>query len=245
MQVSFDNPFFDEISRYPVRFAVPVFFGDSPSRSFSASLQNGTASLLKLRDRFLAITCHHVLQGFRERSATGTSYFQIGHIRMAPDQYVIAESSALDLAVIDLTSFVGREPYVTEAAFASAPQWPPKSVTTDDVICMAGFPGVWRDQVDLAYLRFYSFSSGAAEVVSVREQQIASTVQLQDCVTQINHGLVMGSLGGLSGGPVFAWRKQPVLHAELIGFIFEYQESLDLMLVRSASVIREDGTLDA
>jgi hypothetical protein len=82
-------------------------------------------------------------------------------------------------------------------------------------------------------------------VVSVRDQQIATTVEIQDCVTQINHGLVLSSLGGLSGGPVFAWRKVPVLHAELVGFIFEYQENFDLMLVRSATVIREDGTLDA
>ena len=91
----------------------------------------------------------------------------------------------------------------------------------------------------------YSYSSGAAEVLSVGDNQVATTVQIQDCITQINHGKVWGSLGGLSGGPVFAWRKTPVLIAELIGFIYEYQESLDLMLVRSAVVIREDGTLDA
>jgi hypothetical protein len=54
---------------------------------------------------------------------------------------------------------------------------------------------------------------------------------------------VFGFLGGLSGGPVFAWRKTPVLVAELVGFIYEYQESLDLMFVRSAAVIREDGRL--
>lgn len=243
MEVSFDNPFFDEMSKYPVRFAVPVFFGDPPNWSFAASLSNGTASLLRLGNRFLAITCHHVLEGFRKRSATEATFFQLGYVRMVPDQYVIAESSELDLAVLDLTPFIGQTPYVTEAAFVSAPAWPPRAVTTDDVICMAGFPGVWRDQVDLGHLRFYSFSSGAAEVVSVRDQQIATTVQIQDCVTQINHGLVLGSLGGLSGGPVFAWRKVPVLYAELVGFIFEYQANLDLMLVRSATVIREDGTL--
>jgi len=245
MEVSFDNPFFDEISKYPVRFAVPVFFGDSPKRSFTASLSNGTASLLKLGNKFLAITCHHVLDAFRRRSATTATIFQLGYVRMTPDEHLIAESAELDLAVLDLTPFVGRVQYVTEAAFVSAAAWPPGSVSTEDVICMAGFPGVWRDQVDLGHLRFYSFSSGAAEVVSVRNRQITTTVQIQDCVTQINHGLVLGSLGGLSGGPVFAWRKAPVIHAELIGFIFEYQENLDLMLVRSATVIREDGTLDA
>jgi hypothetical protein len=27
---SFDNPFFDEMAKYPIRFSTPVFFGDSP-----------------------------------------------------------------------------------------------------------------------------------------------------------------------------------------------------------------------
>lgn len=39
--------------------------------------------------------------------------------------------------------------------------------------------------------------------------------------------------------------QEPVLPGELIGLIYEYQESVDLMFVRLASVIRSDGTLDA
>jgi hypothetical protein len=54
--VSFDNPFFDQITRYPVQFAAPVFFGDSPNISNSASLNNGTAALVKLGDKYLAVT---------------------------------------------------------------------------------------------------------------------------------------------------------------------------------------------
>jgi len=121
----------------------------------------------------------------------------------------------------------------------------PSERLTDDVLCLAGFPGIWRDQVSLGYLRFYSFSSGASEVLAVTDNQIVTTVKAEACIWQINHGKVLGSLGGLSGGPVFAWRKTPILIAELVGFIYEYQENLDLMLVRSAGVIREDGGLAA
>lgn len=245
MKVTFDNPFFDEISKYPVKFAAPVFFGDSPNTSFDASLSNGTATFLKLQGRFLAVTCHHVLEGCRKFQSARSTFFQLGYVRMAPAEHLVAESRELDLAVFDMTPFVGKVRYFTEANFASPLTWPPQAVSTDDVICLAGFPGVWRDQVDQGYLRFYSYSSGAAEVVSVQDRKIVTTVQIQDCINQINHGLVWGSLGGLSGGPVFAWRKTPILVAELVGFIYEYQESLDLMFVRSAGVIREDGTLDA
>src|SRR5439155_8915756 len=63
--LSFANPFFDEISKYPGRFATPVFFGESPYASYAAGLSNGTASLVKLQNRFLAVTCQHVLQVYR------------------------------------------------------------------------------------------------------------------------------------------------------------------------------------
>jgi hypothetical protein len=52
----------------------------------------------------------------------------------------------------------------------------------------------------------------------------------------------MGSLGGLSGGPVLAWRKTPILIAELVGFIYKYHDGFDLMYVRAAKVIRQDAT---
>ncbi len=67
-------------------------------------------------------------------------------------------------------------------------------------------------------------------------------IDVEQCVSQFNNGVVMGSLGGLSGGPVFVWRKEPILIAELVGFICEYQHTLDLMYIRLANVIREDGT---
>lgn len=245
VEVTFDNPFFDEISKYPVRFAAPVFYGDSPHATFSASLNNGTATLVKLGDKYLAVTCHHVLEGFRQSASVRHGFFQLAHVQMVPDQHLVDESRGLDLAVLDMTRFVGKAPYLTEANFVCPTAWPPGVVSKDDVLCLAGFPGVWRDQVNLGYIRFYSYSSGAAEVLSIRDNQFATTVQIQDCITQINHGKIWGSLGGLSGGPVFAWRKTPVLIAELVGFIYEYQENFDLMLVRSAAVIREDGTLIA
>lgn len=243
VEVSFDNPFIDEICKYPVQFAAPVFYGDSPHTTTSAWLNNGTATLVKLRDKYLAITCHHVLNGFRESKQVRGGSFQLAGVSMNPEQYLIDEHSGLDLAVLDVSQFVDSSSHLAEANFVCPIAWPPNAVSTDDVLCLAGFPGVWRDQMDLGYLRFYSFSSGAAEVLSVRDNQIATTIQIQDCITQINHGKVWGSLGGLSGGPVFVWRKGPVLIAELVGFIYEYQNILDLMLVRSAVVIREDGTI--
>lgn len=242
-EVSFSNPFFDEVGKYAVRFAVPVIFGDSPGRVRDASLQNGTATLLRLGDRYLAITCHHVIEGFRRARAEGRSFFQVAHTEMDPEARLVDANENLDLAVIDVTEWVGKEGQFSTANFVNPGVWPPRPIVEDDVLSFAGFPGVWRDQVDLAHLRFYSLSSGASQVKSVQDRGLVTAIEFEECVTQVNFEKKLGSLGGMSGGPVFVWRTAPILVAELVGFIYEYQESLDLLMVRSAGVVHEDGRI--
>lgn len=241
--VSFSNPFFDEISKYPVKFATPVFFGESPHTSSSAFIRNGTSTLLMLDGRYLGVTCQHVLEGYRQFKQNNDGFFYMGPIQINPEQCLISEDKEYDLAIFDLSNLVGKVPELNEAKFVKPSTWPPNDISKEDVICMAGFPGIWRDQMSLGHLRFYSYSSGAAEVVSVRENSFVTTVKIADCITQINHGKIWGSIGGLSGGPVFVWRKTPILIAELVGFIYEYQESFDLMFVRSGNVIGVDGKI--
>ena len=228
MEVTFSllNPFFDRISTYAVDYATPVFFGESPYSSYAAKLANGTATLVKFENRFCAVTCWHVIDGYRRSRAEGATAFQIGPFRMDPEEHLIGEDEEFDLAVLDLTSLMDRTDDLGESKFVRPVCWPPQSVSTTDILCLGGFPGIWREQADRGYLRFYSFSSGTCEVRSVRDNQIVTTVQIEDCISQIRDDRVWGSLGGLSGGPVFVWRKTPILVAELVGFIYEYQETL-------------------
>lgn len=243
MKVSFSDPFFDEISKYPVKFAMPVFFGESPLSSISALTRNGTMSLLQLGGKYLGVTCHHVLDGYRQLAGINEKLFYIGSLHIDPEQALISEDEGYDLAVFDLSEYVDKVPNLDKPKFVKPRTWPPSDISSEDVICMAGFPGIWRDQIRLGHFRFYSYSSGAAEVTSVNEKYLVTRVQIADCITQVNHGKIWGSLGGLSGGPVFVWRKTPILIAELVGFIYEYQESLDLMYVRLGNVIGPGGNI--
>ncbi|PYV74214.1 MAG: hypothetical protein DMG96_20835 [Acidobacteria bacterium] len=240
--VSFDNPFFDELAKYPVRFSTPVFFGDSPFASYSAALRNGTGSLLKLKDKYLGVTCEHVLRQYR-RLKEAQTVFHFGRIEINPEECLISENRDYDLVVFDLTRFVGAVSDFTGAKFVYPTAWPPRGVSREDVICLGGFPGIWREQINLGHLRFYSFSSGAGQVHAVGEHHLMTRFEVDKCVTQFNNGLVLGSLGGLSGGPVFVWRKEAILTAELVGFISEYQTDYDLMRVTSANLIQDNGSL--
>ena len=241
---TFTNPFDEGLSTYAIRFAQPVFFGQSPAAAYSATLASGTGSLIRFGEKFIGITCHHVLSAYRTRRRVDPqTVFHFGRINFDPEHYLIAENAKLDLVTLDLTSFVGKVNELTAVSFVDPIRWPPGPVVTDDVIAFAGFPGIWREQVSLGYLRFYAFSSGAGPVSSIGDQHLVTRIEFEECVAAIRDGLVMGSIGGLSGAPVFVWRSKPILFAELVGFVTEYQESLDLLYVRRANCLQIDGGL--
>jgi hypothetical protein len=234
--------FTDELTNYPVRFAQPVFFGEAPYLSESASISNGTMSMVKFNNKFMGVTCQHVLEGYRSKVGDcKTLVFQMGMLEINPLTYLIDESETYDLALFDLTDFVGKVDNLNESNFAEFPD-SSKDVSIDDIICFAGFPGVWRKQLSLGKLQFYSFSHGACGVNSVGEGYFYTRVEIEECLTKINNGIVLGSLAGMSGGPVFAWRRNGILRAELVGFIKEYGENFDLMYIQSANVLSQDGT---
>lgn len=154
---TFETPFQDVVAKYAMGFAQPVFFGDSPAQAYSAQLFNGTASLLRLGERYLAVTCAHVLEGFRsERARSAATIFQIGRQSLDPEPFLASESSALDLAVLDVSPLVRDGGDLEPANFSVALQWPPGDLVETDILAFAGFPGVWRDQLALGYLRFYA-----------------------------------------------------------------------------------------
>jgi hypothetical protein len=239
---SFPDPFHEEIARYPVRFAQPVFFGQSPVLAYSAELASGTGSLLRFDDKFIGVTCLHVLTGYRRKLEEDPAIiFHFGRIQLNPEQYIIAESAELDLVTLDLTSFVGAVGGIDPQNFVSPIRWPPPSVTTDDVFALAGFPGIWRERASLGYLRFYSFSSGTISVYSIGEQHFIMRLYEEEAQAVVNYDLVLGSIGGLSGGPVFVWRRTPILFPELVGFIMEYQDIYDLLYIRRATCLDSTG----
>jgi hypothetical protein len=86
------------------------------------------------------------------------------------------------------------------------------------------------------------FSHGAALVHSVSGSRFATRLEL-DRVERILWLKDLTNIGGMSGGPVFRWRKTK-LEAQLVGIIFEYQDSLDVMYARSTSVILSGGSID-
>ncbi len=242
--LNLQNALCDQLARYPGLFAQPVFYAD-PAVSGQAVFKNGSGFFVKLPERTLGVTCHHVLADYRKRRGpTISSSFQFGRVRFEPEARLLSEDPQLDLAIFDVTSLVDVPDGIEAGSCIAPPAWPPGDISSDDILALAGFPGIGRQYFPPDYFRFHLLSAGTTEVASLGPSHLVTRLELGKCVSSGVLPLVTEDVGGMSGGPVFVWRKGLVVTAELIGAIYEYQSSLDLMRVRRLSCLRADGTLE-
>lgn len=233
------------LTQFPTEFMEPVFIGDPPLSKIHPRCASGTAALMRLGKKYLALTCQHVLQAYRDLAGR-PRHFQIGHLSLDPESQLLSEDKRLDLAVIELHSDqlldIGKDTGIPESRFFGPRSWPPDPFQHDDVISFAGFPGEWREQAGLRSFDTYMFSHGAALVHSVSGSHFVTRLELDRVETYFGM-MDLPNIAGMSGGPVFRWRRTS-LEPQLVGIIFEYQDSFDLLYARCTSVIPADGQLD-
>lgn len=199
--------------------------------------------MVSFPELLIGVTYHHVLDKYRELKAEDPStIFQIGRVPFDPIQHLIDEDIKRDLVTFDLSSFASEANDLGCSSFIEPHHWPPRRVSEGDVVCLAGFPGIWRDEVKANELRFHWFSSGATFVQSANEENFVVGLNAGDSLVTVNKGKTLGSFGGLSGGPALCWRNGLILHAELVGIISDYKDDWDRMIVRTARVLNPDGT---
>ena len=243
------GPLGKEMAKFPLRFAKAAFFGDRPAKQKPQNVNHGTVTLLELNGRPIALTCSHVLDAYRRIHAKPNVIFQIGNLKFNPLERIIdeSESSKLDIVTIDLQGLNLKElmgPEEIGSSFFTPVQWPPKSIQQGEFVAFGGFPGVWRQNVSWYEMIFDSWSSGSTQVSLVREEYFVCQFEREYWIESFNihghDGLDLHKLGGLSGGPVFIYRN---IYWEFIGMIYEFSENFDLMYVRPASLLLEDGTI--
>ena len=233
----FADPKHEALATYAVRFAHPVLIKGQ------GKTNNGTGFLLSLNGRTLGVTCQHVVEAYR--TSTMPTEFHFGAAQLDPLRALVDESQELDLAVLDLSDQIGRPGGLSAASCIHPPAWPPSPLQEDDLLALAGFPGVGREDYEDNYHRLYAFSSGTTEIASLQPAYLYTRIEIDRSLVAGERPSVSSNLGGLSGGPVFAWRKGTFVTAELIGMIVEYQAAFDLLFVRRLNCLRADGTLNA
>ena len=233
-----------EFEKFPLKFAIPAYFGARPQSGRPPMVNSGTASLLRVGGQPFALTCSHVLEGYRQRLPEGGCIFQLGNCALDPLAQLKAEDKGLDYALIGLT-----EAQIQEVAKPGGPfdgtsfydvgQWPPGEVKQGDFVAFGGFPGELRQAPSFYELSFGSFSSGASQVASVNEAHLVSRFEREFWV---KHGYEVepNTIGGMSGGPVFAIRHRAetdIMTYEFVGHITQFHEGFELLYVRLARVL--------
>jgi hypothetical protein len=234
-----------EFEKYPLKFAVPAYFGIRPQSGKSATVNSGTASLVRIGGQPYALTCSHVLEAYRNRLVDGACIFQIGNCELDPLTQLKVEDKILDYALIRLTEEQGKEISKPDGPFGGryfckVAQWPPGDVMEGDFVAFGGFPGVLRQAMSFNKLSFGSFSSGASRVALVREDYVVSQFEREFWV---KHGQEAEpeTIRGMSGGPVFAIRHDAatgIMTYEFIGHIYEFSEDYELLYVRLVRTLK-------
>jgi hypothetical protein len=233
-----------ELEKYPLKFAIPAYFGARPQPGNPATVNSGTASLVRLGGQPFALTCSHVLHGYRKRLAEGNCIFQLGDCELDPLAQLKVEDARLDYALIAVTEEQGKVMAKPDGPFdgtffCEPPQWPPGGVKEGDFVAFGGFPGELRHAVSFDELSFGSFSSGASRVASVNEDYLVSQFEREFWVKH-GHEAEPETIRGMSGGPVFAIRHSDetgIMTYEFIGHIYEFSEDYELLYVRLARVL--------
>lgn len=236
------GPLPKQLGGFPLKFAKAAVIVDlSPG---GPRFSNGTATLLELGGKKIAITCFHVIQWYRRLWRDDReSIFQIGNLKLEPTYQVIEEDSDLDLATIELSDQQANDLEKDGAQFFAPVCWPPAPVdSSSDWLAIGGFPGSMREHIGGNVLDVVGYSVGATPVSSVSEKKIVCRFERDRWIWSHNPRDLpdASNLGGMSGGPGFVLRR---LHWEFAGIIFQFSEGLDAMLLRPATLIREDGSL--
>lgn len=239
------GPFGLELMRYPLRFTKPAFFGIWPRRGEPLTVNNGSASLIRLGEEHFAITCHHVLDGFRQKRAESErAFFQVGNCRLDPLEQLVEERDRPDVAVIRLSAMQAVE--ITEdangigEAFLEIEDAHPELVPEGTGIAFGGFPGALRLQRRVAEFNFGSYSCGATPVTTSRDDYLVCQFERAEWVRR-GYEPEPATIGGISGCPVLRINESEagIISHSFAGIVYEYSPQFDLLYIVPATAIYE------
>ena len=217
-------------------YACALMISQRPSQE--GKLNHGSGFSVRHGKVYSVITAEHVVRECRERMADEPDVrlhlaAPKGSSQLDPTQRLTFCDSDIDIAVLRITPeealSTGTWPYAVL-------EWPPPEPVVEEMVYLAGFPGIGRIQLSQNAHEFRAFTLGTM-ITSV-------TLQNFKCVFERDYWISYEDiaptppdfLGGVSGGPVLAMRG---LRLTLLGAISAHHESLDVLWVSRLNGIPE------
>lgn len=236
------------LAKHSAHYAKGFIFGNKPKKGDEAKISNATTTLIHLTKRTVAVTCWHVIEGYRSFLAQNEDVVaQLGDTVIDPLSQLVDESREFDLAVIELTkdqvAKITKEGEIG-SRLVDGRSWPPKNVSAGEVVMLAGFPGTFRQLASFDEITFDAFCAAGIRVHSSHADYFTCQFEREYWVksfgTSEDSRHLEPILGGLSGGPAFIDRG---LNWELGGFIYEHSPQFDILYLRPANLINSDGSI--
>ena len=229
------------VERSVKRMTAPLYWADWSRPDGSQVLHTGTICFIHTGARLLGVTNRHVHDSCVKALADGPQVTcQIGGASFDPAARLIDRSEHYDLVTYDISEVQTNG---ADADIHYAPTWPP-AVDPEGLVIVGGWLNAFRaegeNETTHSFLHFYAYTR------NVSEEQIGVVTYTSKSIPWGSAGLPVGTdLGGMSGGPVFLIREDPLTKIVLIGINYEYHDSFEIVLARPLSLINEHGAIQS
>lgn len=220
------------------RLTAPYWWHD-PTEPDHHRTRGGTICLVHTGERLLGISAAHVHRRAIElRSQYPGTWCQIGGHTFEPEASIIDISDELDLVTYSLSEVQ------TNAAIADvhhAPRWPPL-LNQADAHILAGWP--WSLSRDAAKETDFQFLHFIGTLDTCDARTLGAVTYTSQSVAWGRNALPPGTnIGGMSGGPVYRLDESGLTTLTLVGIVYEYQPSFEIVLARPLSLIDSNGRI--
>lgn len=233
-----DIGYLPPLEQFAKRLTAPIWW-HAPAGA-REPLRGGTVCFVHTGARIVGITAEHVhreIAALKRRDSR--TWCQVGGHTFDPPARLIDADRELDIATYDFSEISAN---AAGADVHHPPSWPP--ATVDGAV---GIVGGWPWQLGSSHESRVShhFLHFVCQLQATNSDQIGAATFTATSVPWGAAALPAGTnLGGMSGGPVFRLISAPIEHLLLVGIVYEYQPTFELVLARPLSCIRADGTID-
>ena len=221
------------------RHSAPYFWYDSSNLLTEQDRDCATICFVNTGQRIIGISANHVHEEcVKALSRNGQVVCQIGGVTFDPCDRLIDRSSRLDLVTYDMSEIIVNQ---VDADIHHAFEWPP-DLDPEGLLIIGG----WVDELTRVHSRnsTYSFLHFIAYSDMIGEAQIGVVTYTSTSHPWGKESLPPDTnLGGISGGPVFLVREDPLTRLSLIGIIYEYGPTFEIIKACPLTVVREDGRI--
>jgi hypothetical protein len=190
--------------------------------------RTGSGVLLDLNGTLCVLTAWHVYGQLLEWEKGGHEAYAFAHNAALDPATVLFEDRENDIVVLSVPR--NALPRIDARPHVPA-KWPPRRVTTDDIVVVCGYPAYLRSESASREILFGDFNA-AQPVVSVSEHQFALILDREEWIS-VGRVPMPGSdvfLGGLSGGAVVALDG---LTYPLVGIVSEIGQQSPILFAKS------------